>query len=335
MKATIKDIAKAANISYSSVSRALNGLKGVSEQTRELVFRIAEEMEYSPNAVARGLVQKQTATLGLILPDITNPFYPELVRGVEERASAAGYNTFFCNTNYDLKREESYIRDLLEKRVDGLILSPITSHTYWLEERNHIPVPFVYLGNAPSSTKYNYVIMDNKRGGYLAARTLIERKYRTIGFISGVQNGSITDGRYSGYIEAMKQYGVAIDERFIIQESWRQESGYAALHRMAENGSLPEAVIAGNDLIAMGVMQAARERNIRIPQELAIIGFDDIPNAAWPEVNLSTIRQPKLQMGAAAVEILIELIAEAGEETATPHLRRMILDPELVIRGSC
>ena len=141
MKATIKDIAKTAEISYSSVSRALNGLKGVSEETRQKVKKIAEEMEYTPNAVARGLVQKQTGTLGLILPDITNPFYPEIARGVEERASLAGYNTFLCNTNYDLSKEESYLLNLLEKRVDGIILAPVSSRSNLFEKRKHMPVP--------------------------------------------------------------------------------------------------------------------------------------------------------------------------------------------------
>jgi len=335
MKVTIKDIAKAANISYSAVSRALNGHKGVSEETRQKVKDLAVKMDYSPNALARSLVQKQTGTIGLILPDITNPFYPELVRGVEERASSAGYNTFFCNTNYDLKKEESYIHNLLEKRVDGIILAPITSQANYFEKRNRIPVPFVYLGNAPESTKFNYVITDNIRGGYLAARTLIERNYRKIGFISGVQNGSITDGRYTGFIEAMKRYNLEINENYIKQKSWRLISGYECILEMIDSGNCPEAVMAGNDLIAIGILQGAKERKFRVPEDLAIIGFDDIPNASWPEINLSTIKQPKIQMGMASVEILLDIFQSDDSGSTQKRVRRLIMDPELILRGSC
>ncbi|NQT60855.1 MAG: LacI family DNA-binding transcriptional regulator [Bacteroidetes bacterium] len=335
MKATIKDIAKVAGISYSSVSRALNGLKGVSEETRQQVRKIAEEMEYTPNAVARGLVQKQTGTLGLIIPDITNPFYPELARGVEERASAAGYNTFFCNTNYDLKKEESYIQNLLEKRVDGIILAPISGQSNILEQRKRMPVPCVYLGNAPENTKYSFVITDNIRGGYLAARTLIEKDYHRIGFISGINSGYTNDGRYLGFAEAMKRYDLELNLNYVRQETWRLKSGYENICKMIDSGDYPEAVIAGNDLIAMGILQGIKEKGLRVPEDIAIIGFDDIPNASWPEINLTTIKQPKIRMGEAAVEVLLELFQEESSDKTHQRARRIILDPELILRGTC
>lgn len=339
MRVTIKDIAKAAGLSYSSVSRALNGLKGVSEETREEVKRIAEEMDYYPNAVAQGLVRQRTGTIGLILPDITNPFYPELVRGVEEKASSLGFNTFFCNTNYDLKKEESYIRNLLEKRVDGIILAPSTSDSLYLEQRSSLPVPCIYLGNAPINTRHSFVITDNYRGGLLAAETLIARGYRSIGFISGNQNRSITDGRYQGFIDAMAEHKLETEKRFIIQETWRFETGYSKISEMIGSGAYPEAVIAGNDFIALGVIQGAREAGLRIPEDIALIGFDDIPDASWPDINLTTIRQPKIQMGGDAVSLLLELIgkgeAPVPDELLQRDQRREILDPILILRGTC
>jgi len=335
MRATIKDIAKTAGISYSSVSRALNGLKGVSEQTRQEIQKIAEEMEYTPNAVARGLVQKQTGTLGLILPDIANPFYPEIARGVEERASLAGYNTFLCNTNYDLSKEESYLLNLLEKRVDGIILAPVSSQSNLFEKRKHMPVPFVYLGNTPERTKYSFVLTDNVRGGYLATRTLIEKGYRRIGFISGDDEESPVGGRFTGFKEAMDRYNIEVNHDYIQFGNWRLKSGYEIITQMIDSGVYPEAVVAGNDILAMGILQGIKERGLGVPGDIAVIGYDDIPYASWPAINLSTIRQPKSRMGKSAVEILLDQFQTQNEKDTAFTAKKIILDPELILRGTC
>ena len=335
MKATIKDIAKTAGISYSSVSRALNGLKGVSEHTRQKVKKIAEDLEYTPNAVARGLVQKQTGTLGLILPDITNPFYPEIARGVEERASLAGYNTFLCNTNYDLSKEESYLLNLLEKRVDGIILAPVSSSSVFFEQRKHMPVPFVYLGNTPERTKYSFVLTDNVRGGYLATRTLIEKGYRRIGFISGKDDESPVGGRFGGFKDAMDRYNMEISDDYIRFGDWRLKSGYEIIKQMIDLGVYPEAIFAGNDILAMGILQGIKEKGLSVPEDIAVIGFDDIPYASWPAINLSTIRQPKSRMGKSAVEILLDQLKKQIEYDPLFTAKKIILDPELILRGTC
>jgi LacI family transcriptional regulator len=334
LKVTIKDVAKRAGISYSSVSRALNDLKGVSEDTRLKVKNIADEMNYMANAIARGLVQKASGTLGLIIPDITNPFYPELALGVEERASAMGYSTFFCNTNYEIEKENSYIRKLLEKQVDGIILAPISSRSNLLEQWKHVAVPCVYLGNAPDETGYSFVTTDNIRGGYLAARTLIERGYRDIGFISGSDGGWLVDERHAGFKDAMSRYDLEIKDNYVRLENWRQESGHEIICQMIESGDYPRAVIAGNDLLAIGILQGIKSRGLRIPDDIAVIGFDDIPNASWAEINLSTIKQPKARMGESAVNVILELIEEGKSGTAS-RPRRIILDPELILRGTC
>ena len=335
MKATIKDIAKEAGISYSAVSRALNGLKGVSEETRERVKKIADDLEYFPNAVARGLVQQKTGTLGLIIPDITNPFYPELARSVEEKASKAGYNTFLCNTNYDLEKEESYLMDLIEKRVDGIIIAPVSSRSNLMEERKRLPVPCVYLGNAPENTKYSYVITDSIRGGYLAGRTLIEKGYKTIGFIGGTDGGSSVDERFKGFQDAMDRYNIPINENYIRLENWRRETGYEIMEQMINSGDYPEAVAAGNDFLALGIIQKIKEKGLKVPDDIAVIGFDDIPHASWPEINLSTIRQPKILMGETAVDLLLEQIKVENNEAAGAGAVRVILDPQLILRGTC
>ena len=332
-RATIIDIAKAAGISYSSVSRALNGLKGVSEDTRRKVRDIAEGMGYFPNAVAQGLVRRRTGTLGLIIPDITNPFYPELALGVEERASREGLCTFLCNTDYDPKKEKTYIKTLLEKQVDGIILAPISGTANLFEERQSMPLPCVYLGNAPENTKYSYVVTDNVRGGYLAARTLIEKGYRRIGFVSGSEGGSAVDERHSGFVEAMRRYDLPVREDDVRREDWRLQSGHEIVSRMIDSKDHPEALIAGNDLLALGIILGIREKGLKVPDDMAVIGFDDIPTASFPGIDLSTIRQPKIRMGEAAVEIILDLIASGDGGDKSP--RRVIMDPELVLRSTC
>ena len=205
-----------------------------------------------------------------------------------------------------------------------------------LEEKKKLPVPCVYLGNAPENTKYSYVITDSIRGGYLAGRTLIEKGYKKIGFIGGTDGGSSVDERYKGFVNAMERYNITLNEKYIRLENWRRKTGYEIMEQMINSGDYPDAVAAGNDFLALGIIQKIREKGLRIPEDIAVIGFDDIPNASWPEINLSTIRQPKIHMGESAVELLVGQIKEKHGEIEEPSGPvRIILDPELILRGTC
>lgn len=197
-----------------------------------------------------------------------------------------------------------------------------------------MPVPCVYLGNAPDHTEFSYVITDNERGGYLATRSLIQKGYNKIGFISGSDGESLIDERFTGYKSAMKKYNIPINDKYIVLKSWRKSSGYETICKMIDYGRYPNAIIAGNDLLAMGILQGIKEKGLRVPEDIAVIGFDDIPNASWPEINLSTIRQPKIKMGEIAVELIFELMKN-DDKQSNPTARRIILNPELILRGTC
>jgi LacI family transcriptional regulator len=326
---TIKDIARRAEVSYATVSRALNDKPGVRESTRRRVIALAEELAYTPNAIARGLVKRQTHTLGLIIPDITNPFYPEVARGIEDAAAEAGYSIFLCNTNWERRREQQYLSLLAEKRVDGVIIAPIDRQAAGVESAVPRAVPVVYVASAPQDTQASFVIIDNVRGGLLATEHLIEAGYTTVGFIGSPEDSNTMDARLEGYRRAMQAHGLPVLDRYIQLGSFRQQTGYDIIRRLILAGDRPRAVFAENDLLALGVVQGIKECGLKVPADVAVVGFDDIPFAGFPEVQLSTVAQPKYEMGRKAVEVLLERLA-APE--APP--RRILLEPQLVVRRS-
>ncbi len=326
---TIKDIAREVNISYATVSRALNNKYGVKKETREKVLKAADKLDYRPNAIARGLVKKRTQSIGLVIPDITNPFFPEVARGVEDGAQEAGYNVFLCNTNWEQTRETQYIDLLAEKRVDGIVIAPVSSRVDMLEKTLGEMIPVVYVSNAPEDTKSSFVVIDNLRGGFLATKHLIESGYRTIGFIGASEDATTLEERLEGYRLALNKYGMEADERFIHLGDFRRESGYNIIRRIIEKNSCPRALFCENDLLALGVMQGAKDKGLKVPDDVAIVGFDDIPLASYPEIQMSTIYQPKFDMGKIAVGILLEKL-----KGTLPNNRKVILEPQLVVRRS-
>ncbi len=339
MNPTIKDIAREANVSYATVSRALNHKYGVHPKTKERIFRIAKRLNYTPNAIARGLVTRQTQTIGLILPDITNPFYPEVARGVEEGAQEQGYSVFLCNTNWEHKREGEYIRLLSEKRVDGLVLAPISNSAEEVERELPDDLEVVYVSNVPRNTERSYVEIDNIRGGFIATKHLIDAGFERIGFIGAVEGSLTVDERLEGFRMAFERSGTPVDERYVRLGHFRQETGYRVVREMIESGDYPRAVFAENDLIALGVIQGVRDAGLNVPRDVAVVGFDDIPFASFQDVQLTTVYQPKYELGKLGARILIEQIARSqsnGEngETGERHSRRIILEPELIVRGS-
>jgi LacI family transcriptional regulator len=324
---TIKDIAEKAHVSYATVSRALNGKYGVNPDTREKILAIAGRLNYRPNAIARGLVKNQTHTLGLVIPDITNPFFPEVARGIEDAAQEAGFSLFLCNT-----KEARYLSLLQEKRVDGVIIAPIADQERVLEQALSPRLPLVYVSRAPRETRRSFVVIDNVRGGFLATEHLIRQGYQSIGFIGALGSSLSIDERLEGYKSAFAKYGLRVEERVVLFGNFKRETGYNLIRRLIAEGEPPRAVFAENDLLALGVMQGAREAGLSVPGDLAVIGFDDIPFASFPEVQLSTIAQPKYAMGKTAVELLIAAIEQ--EKQPGTAVQQIFLEPKLIVRRS-
>ena len=342
---TIKDIAREAHVSYATVSRAFNNRDGVRSETRDKVLKIANRLNYSPNGIARGLVLKQTKTIGLVIPDITNPFFPEVARGIEEGAKEEGYSVFLCNTNWEQERQFQYIKLLAEKRVDGLIIAPMSDAPDPEGERLHGSIPVVYVDRAPQNTDRSYVVIDNVRGGFIATRHLIEAGYRKIGFIGAVEQSLPIDERLKGFRMAMERYGLPIDERFIRIGHFNQETGVNFIEGMIKEGDYPQAVFAENDIVALGVIHGVREMGLSVPGDVAVVGFDDISIASLHYIKLTTVVQPKYEMGKAAVKFLLDEIGvKAGStslgaaghaemrKSAEPSRRVVILEPRLIIR---
>ncbi len=328
MNATLKDIARKLDISYATVSRALNGRYGVHPKTKEKILNMAQEMNYHPNAIARGLVKKHTETIGLVIPDITNPFFPEVARGIEDRAEEKGYSVFLCNTNWEQDREARYLSLLREKRVDGIILAPVSdkSPLNWVFDDRALPLVFV--SEVRRGKGKSYVAIDNVHGGYIATRHLIQKGYKRIGFFGAKEDELTSEERYQGYKKALKEAGRKEYKKFVRFGDYGTNTGSRLITAMIRKNDYPDAVFAVNDFFALSVMQGIQESGLNIPRDIAVIGFDDIPFASFPEIMLTTIAQPKYQMGRIAADLLL---AQIHEKTGTEK-KEIILETELIER---
>lgn len=327
MSPTIKDIALRAGVSYATVSRALNNHPEVSKATREKVLHLAKEMGYRPNAIARGLVTKETRTIGLVLPDITNPFFPEVARGVEEAASESGYSVFLCNTDWSSEREEEHLHALMQKQVDGFIVAPSSDQLTHLLKILDAGCKAVFISGVISHPNSVSIIIDNVRGAQMAVEHLLKKGHRQIGFVGGVQDVATNNERFLGYRKALESWGIGLEWDYIRKGDFRREGGLAVTKELLRLEERPTAIFAANDLTALGVLQAVKEERLAIPQDVAVVGFDDIQFASLPEIELTTIAQPKFQMGRLAFQKLLQINKEDG-----PAKERIILRPKLVVR---
>jgi LacI family transcriptional regulator len=330
MSPTIKDIAEETGFSYATVSRALNNMYGVKPDTRDKIMSVARARGYTPNAIARGLVKKQTHSIGLIIPDISNPFFPEVASGVEDGAREKGYSVFLCNTNYESEREAHYLQLLVEKRVDGIILASGFQSSPSINPISSSMPPVVSLCSRFDNVNSSFVMIDNERGGFLATKHLIEQGYQRIGFIGTHGEGVTESQRFKGYRQALAKFNLPFEESLVFAGNLKRETGYQIIKRIIAGKDYPRALFVENDLMALGVIQGIKESGLRIPGDMAVVGFDDIAFASFPEIGLTTVRQPKYEMGKLAAEILLERIL--NKEIREP--KRYILEPELIIRTS-
>lgn len=330
MTVTIKDIAEKAGVSYATVSRALNYKYGVNPSTRRQILEIASSMNYSPNAIARGLVKKQTHTIGLIIPDITNPFFPEVARGVEDMSEKMGYSIFLCNSNWDKTKENRYVKLLIEKRVDGLILAPSASVITEEDRQIYSRLPVVLMSGVQSGSGTSSVVVDNVKGGYIAGKYLIEKGRKKLCYIGGAEDSFSVKERFEGFFQAAESsISVSLSPDLVKFGDYRQKSGYRIMKELLENRNIPDAVFASNDLLAIGVIQAIRASGLKVPEDISVIGFDNIAAAGFGEVELTTIEHPKYRMGELAAGILLEKIDLKPEMQEN---KRVVLEPELIIR---
>ncbi len=335
-KVTIKDIARMAKVSHTTVSRALNNKSRIRNETKEKILSLARELNYRPNFIARSLVMKRTKTLGLVITTITNPFYTELAQGIETTAIGLGYNIILCSTHNDLSIEKKYVDMLRSKGVDGIIFTSAHMGDPNIAELAEEGFPIILVNRRTYhpivKEKVDYVGVDNLLGGFLAVEHLVRLGHEWIGVIGGSSESSVGFERLEGGKRALEAYHLESKSDYFLEGDFLKESGYQGGKRFLKMTEPPTAIFTTNDYMALGAYQAISEEGVRVPEEIALIGFNDIEFTAMKGIELTTIGQKKFEMGALAVKILVEKIE--GDEVK-PLTKEILLKPELIIRRTC
>ncbi|PKM50511.1 MAG: LacI family transcriptional regulator [Firmicutes bacterium HGW-Firmicutes-7] len=331
MKITIKHIAQEAGVSTATVSKVINKKdEHISAATVDRIMKIVKEYNYIPNGLASSMVTKKTKTLGLLIPDITNPFFPEIARGVEDKANEENYSVIFCNTDDDLVKEEKCLAMLIEKMVDAIIIVPSAERTKDFNSLKNISIPIVFVDRDLEIDFFTAkVLVDNYEGSYNAVTYLIENEYRKIAFITGPSSTKTSQQRLEGYKKALEDGCIRYDEKYVLEGTFKREWGKQAIQQLIEQKIDFDAVYCGDDIIAIGAMKALKEKGYKIPDDIGVMGYDNIYISELVEPSLSTVRQPNYDMGSKAVSIALEAIDDKqikGEVT--------ILKTALIIRKS-
>lgn len=327
--ATIKDVAALAGISYTTVSHVLNKTRPVSEEVRVKVEAAIASLDYVPSAVARSLKAKTTATIGLLVPNSLNPYFAELARGIEDYCERNGYCVILCNSDDNPQKQRNYLRVLLEKRIDGLIVTSAGGDSGLVQGLAGVRTPMVIVDRGLEGVNADLVRIDHQHGAYLATRHLLELGHRDIACIGGPGNTSVAQMRLAGFQQALREAGVEAPAERILESDFSSTGGYRAAAQLLDGGQPPSAIFAGNDMMGIGVLRAAAERNIRVPSELSVIGFDDILMSRYVYPALTTVGQSILQLGETAAELLLRRIA-----CRELPVDQRIVTPNIVLRES-
>lgn len=340
-QATLSDIAATVGVAPMTVSRVINRNGYVSDETRQRVLQVVKEMNYRRNGLARNLKRQCTDTIGLVLGDISNPYSTELARAVKETASISGYNVFVCISEHSAKEDIAAFESLANHSIDGIIVATRASatsneHLRGIAENN---VPVVVIGRDFQHEAVDYVSADNLHGGFEATQHLIDLGHERIGFIGATLSSRKSLKRLQGYLSALEQHNIPIDERLItgrkeavtdVPGYSTEENGYEGMKRLLSLPNRPTAVFARNDFTAIGAITAIKEARLKIPEDIAIVGFDDIPLAVHVSPSLTTVRQPLRMQGKIAAELLLRRIESEEIIQREEH----ILNCELIVRES-
>lgn len=325
--ATIKDVARLAGVSFTTVSHVLNETRPVSPEARQRVLSAVEELAYVPSALARSLKSKVTGSIGLIIPNNTNPYFSELARGIEDFCYGAGYSVILCNSDDDADKQNDYLQVLLTKRCDGLIIATLTQADHALLGR--LKVPAVLLDRAPKELQIDLVSTDNVQGGRLAAQHLLALRRRRLACIAGPRGLALSDERVGGFRDSIEQQGGKLAPSAVLHADFTSTGGYRAAMQLLQAQPAPDAIFCCNDLMAIGVLRAAGELGIAVPEALSVVGFDDIELAQFVHPPLTTVAQNTRQLGNLTAQCLLERIADPKRP-----IRRETVAPQLQVRGS-
>jgi DNA-binding LacI/PurR family transcriptional regulator len=327
MKATIYDVAKEAGVSIATVSKVINNTGNMRDSTRHKVLETMKQLNYYPSVMASALTGKSTGTLGLLVPDISNPFFSEMARMIEDRAHEQGMSVIMCSTDEDEEKEKKYLELLRRKQVDGFIVASSFHDKNLLKELKQSDVTLVMLTQDDSSLGFTSVSVDDFKGGYEATSYLFSIGHKNIAIIA--ENAPSSKMRIYGYREAHEAYDIPFSEENIFRTTASISNGKKCFNDILNHAEAPTAIFACNDLIAIGVIQGAKERGIRVPEDLSIIGFDNTILATTTVPALTTVAQPIEDMGKKVVDVIIEEIKEK-----LPVKERILFNPQLIVRGT-
>lgn len=333
--ALIKDVAKRANVSTTTVSHVINKTRFVAEETRNAVWAAIKELHYSPSAVARSLKVNHTKSIGLLATSSEAAYFAEIIEAVEKNCFQKGYTLILGNAWNNLEKQRAYLSMMAQKRVDGLLVmcseypEPLLS---MLEEYRHIPMVVMDWGEAKAD--FTDTVIDNAfAGGYMAGRYLVERGHRDIGVIPGPLERNTGAGRLAGFMKAMEEALINVPDNWIVQGDFEPESGYHAMQQILSQSHRPTAVFCGGDIMAMGALCAADEMGLRVPQDVSVIGYDNVRNARYFTPALTTIHQPKDSLGETAFNMLLDRIVNKREESQSIEVHPRLVERRSVADG--
>jgi len=332
-KITIKEIAQLAGVSRTTVSRVLSGGTFVNKKTKDRILKIIKEKKYKPSIIAQSLRTRRTRTIGLVLADIENPFYFRVAKGVIDALEAKNYNAILCNSNNDIKLEERDIKTLIERGVDGLLLTTVELKMKTIENLRDRGFPFLLIDCKLDIPGVNYVVNDDYYGAELATEYLIKLGHKKIFFLGNRKLLSLKE-RFRGFKDTLKRNNIEGSKNFVPKKFINMDNTYNMDGIIKYLVNRPEnitAIFAGNDYLAVKSIESITDNNIKVPEDISVIGYDNIKISSMIKVSLTTIRQPKYLLGKLAAEQLLEIL----ENKSDREIRRVILRPELVIRQSC
>ncbi|MFP3953873.1 MAG: LacI family DNA-binding transcriptional regulator [Candidatus Acetothermia bacterium] len=336
MEPTILDVAEKAGVSPSTVSRVINETAPVAEATKKKVTDAIESLGYRTNKFAHALRKQSSNVFGIIVPDISNPFFSTLIRGAEDRFHEGGLSTMICDTKGEPKKEIRNIEMLVKERVDGVVATSTESAGNGINRLFEEEIPVVAVDRSPTSNEITTVLADNEGSGKKATRHLLEKGCRRIGFVRGPSGVSTAHERFTGYVNALEERELHADDDLITQGDFTFSSGKRALERLREknrNSGPPDGLVVANDLMAVGVIRKAEELNVKVPGDLAVVGFDDILLSKLINPTLTTVSAPTYRMGATAAGLLLNEV-ESNRMGRADRGKRVVFATELVERES-
>ncbi len=332
MTSNLKDVAQKLNISVSTVSRVVNGKVYVKPETREMVMKALDELNYTPNQVARSLKNKATKTIGIVVPDISEDFFAYVIKGIDNVLSRNGYTIILCDTGESAQKEELYINLLSEKQIDGVILATVCKEHQTLYKLIAKELPIIFIDNLPHlKTNYDSVIIDNSRASYMAVEHLINLGHKTVGAIIGKMDETTGYERLSGYKKALEDNHLPVNENLIKIGDFKEKSGYEGMKSLLEMNKDISAVYVASSKMTYGAIKAIKEKGLQIPKDISLVGFDihDVSGLITPSI--TTVLQPEERIGKVAGELMLKRLQDSDER----YSQKIVLEPEILIRDSC